>query len=222
NCGAAVPATGSLAAFTCPNPNFAHIPVSNFNSISANLLSKFVPLPNTTGNGFSFNPINTTKADQGIARVDHNLSQNDLLWGVAIFNHNAGTQALPFTGANLPGFGTISQAETKEFTVSYSHTFSTTTLNEFRLGYHRLNFLAVEPATPALPSDFGFTNIKPQNAAAAGAPTIALTGFFTLGLTDNGPQPRKDQNYQITDNFSKIVGKHTLKFGFDGRRFQVD
>src|SRR5262249_26588520 len=42
NCGAAVPATGSLAAFTCPNPNFAHIPVSNFNSISANLLSKFV------------------------------------------------------------------------------------------------------------------------------------------------------------------------------------
>jgi hypothetical protein len=222
NCGATPAATGSLAGFVCPNPSFGHIPTSNFNSISSNFLANFVPLPNTTANGFSFNPLTGTIADQGIARIDHNLTQNDLLWGVAIFNHNAGTQDLGFTGATLPGFPTISQADTKEFTVSYSHTFNSSTLNEVRLGYHRLNFLAVEPAKPALPSSFGFTGINPQNTAAAGAPTIAITGMFTLGLTDNGPQPRKDQNYQVTDNFSKIAGRHTMKFGFDGRRFTVD
>ena len=34
-------------------------------------------------------------------------------------------------------------------------------------------------------------------------------------------QPRKDQTYQITDNFSWLKGKHTFKIGYEGRKFQV-
>lgn len=219
-CPAASPCASQI--FHPGTANFGKLPTSDFNPISANLMNTFVPLPNTTANGFSFNPVNTASPDQGIARVDHNFSSKDAIWGVAIFNRNPATQALPFTGANLPGFPSISLADTKEFTVAYNRTFSSTTLNEVRLGYERLNFLAVVPAKPVQPSSFGFTGIHPQNTAGAGLPTIALTGLFTLGFSDNGPQPRKDQNYQFTDNFSKIIGKHTLKFGFDARRFQVD
>jgi hypothetical protein len=199
-----------------------HIPTSDFNSISAGLLTQFVPLPNAAGNGFSFNPANTGKTDQGIARVDHNFNSSDQIWGVFIENNNRATQGLPFTGATLPGFATFSTANTKEITFAYNHTFSPTTLNEVRLGYFRLNFDAVEPQQVISPSSFGFTGITPQNPAAAQLPVIAVTGLFTLGYSDNGPQPRKDQNYQFTDNFTKIVGKHTFKFGFDARRFQVD
>ena len=224
--------TISGAVFNCPgaantptcatNPNFGKIPTSNFNSISTSLMNTFVPLPNGTANQFAFSAFNTTKAHQGIARMDHNLTSSDLLWGVAIFNQSNQTQGLPFTGANLPGFESFSTAGTKEFTISESHTFNNSTLNEFRLGYWRLNFDAVEPQKPVLPSSVGFTGIKPQFPAGAGLPVISVAGFFTLGFSDNGPQPRKDQNYQLTDNFSKIVGKHSLKFGFDVRRFQVD
>src|SRR5262249_20339896 len=79
NCGAPRPAApASLAGFTCPNPNFAHLPTSDFNSLSASLLS-FVPLP-SSGNQFAFSAFNTTEANQGIARVDHNLTGSDLLW----------------------------------------------------------------------------------------------------------------------------------------------
>lgn len=222
NCGAVVPATGSLAGFTCPNALFGHLPTSDFNSLAMKLYNTFVPLPNAAGNQFSFNPVSTVSADQGIARVDHTITTNDQVWGVAIFNHNFGTQGLPFTGATLAGFESHSTAETKEFTVAYNHTFNNTTLNEVRLGYWRLNFDAVEPNHPILPNSFGWTNILPQNTAAAGLPVVAVTGFFTLGFSDNGPQPRKDQNYQLTDNFSKVVGRHSLKFGLDIRRFQVD
>jgi len=222
NCGAAVPASpASLVGFTCPNAAFAHVPTSNFNPIAANLMNQFVPHANSGINTFGFNPVSTTSADQGIARMDHTLTSSDQLWGVAIFNHNLGTQGLPFTGATLAGFESHSTAETKEFTVAYNHTFNNSTLNEFRLGYWRLNFDAVEPNKVVLPSSVGF-NITPQNPAAAGLPVIGVTGFFTLGFSSNGPQPRKDQNYQLTDNFSKVAGKHTLKFGFDVRRFQVD
>jgi len=199
-----------------------HIPAADFNSISKNLLNTFVPLPNGPANAFNFSAFNTTKAHQGIARVDHNLTGSDLLWGVAIFNQSNQTQGLPFTGATLPGFESFSTAGTKEFTVSESHTFNSTTLNEIRLGYWRLNFDAVEPQKPVLPSSAGFTGITPQFAAGAGLPVISVSGLFTLGFSDNGPQPRVDQNYQLTDNFSKIAGKHSLKFGFDARRFQVD
>jgi hypothetical protein len=199
-----------------------NIPTADFNSISSGLLTNLVPRSNSGSSQFTFTPTNTSDANQGIARIDHNISSKDLLWGSAIFNQNNATQGLPFTGANLPGFGSFSTAGTKNFTIAESHTFNSTTQNELRLGYFRLNFQAVEPQKPVLPSALGFTGIAPNNTAAAGAPTIAVSGLFTLGFSDNGPQPRKDQNYQITDNFSKIVGKHTLKFGFDARRFTVD
>lgn len=199
-----------------------HIPAAALNSISTNLLTKFVPLPNATANGFSFASVSANKTDQGIVRVDHNFSSSDQIWATYIDNNNRGTQGLPFTGANLPGFGTFSTADTKEATLAYNHNFNPTTLNELRVGWYKLDFDAVEPAQQILPSSFGFTGITPDNPKANQLPVIALTGFFTLGFSLNGPQPRKDQNYQVTDNFTKIIGKHTLKFGFDARRFQVD
>lgn len=48
-----------------------------------------------------------------------------------------------------------------------------------------------------------------------------VAGFFALGFSTNGPQPRIDSNYQVDDNFSKTFGHHNLKFGYDGRRFNV-
>jgi hypothetical protein len=67
----------------------------------------------------------------------------------------------------------------------------------------------------------GFTNINPQDPANASVPLMTVTGYFSLGFSTNGPQPRKDQTYQLTDNFSWVKGRHALKFGYEGRRFQV-
>lgn len=212
----------SGAIFNKLNANFGHLPTSDFNSVSAGLLANFIPASNAANNQFIFNPSQTVQSDQGIARIDHNITASDQLWGVMFIQKSPTTADLPFTGSTLPGFASVSTADTKQFTISYSHTFNTSMLNEFRLGYARLNFDAVEPVKPAQPSSFGFTGINPQNSAAASAPLVSVTGLFTIGFSNNGPQPRKDQNYQVTDNFSKIMGKHTMKFGGDVRRFQVD
>jgi Carboxypeptidase regulatory-like domain len=199
-----------------------HIPLVNFNPVSAGLINNFIPVPNGPNNTFVFNPVNASHGDQGIAKIDHNLTANDQIWGLFAENNSRNTQALPFTGATLPGFGTFSTTKTYEITAAWNHTFSSSMLNEFRVGWFRFNFDAVEPSKVIDPSTFGFTNIHVQNPKSAQMPVISVGGAFTLGFSDNGPQPRKDQNYQVTDNFSKIIGKHTLKFGFDGRRFQVD
>ncbi len=198
-----------------------HIPSADFNPISQKYLT-YVPLPNLGANQYSFTPITTQTQDQGIFRVDHTFSEKDAVWVTGFIEDTPSQDALPFTGSNLPGFGEVSQRHYKQFTAAWNHTFSPTTLNEFRVGFTRFNFIAVQPTNPVLPSSFGFTGINPQDPAGAGAPFVSLNGYFNLGFSTNGPQPRIDTTYQITDNFSKIVGRHTLKFGYEGRRFQVD
>jgi len=197
-----------------------NIPTADFNALSLALIAKYVPLPNQGASDYTFNPATTNNTKQYIFQVNQNLGQHDTLWFLGFLQQNLALDTLPFTGASLPGFGDQSTTHDKQFTFAENHIFNANTLNEFRLGYTRLNFNAVEPQNPVLPSSLGF-NITPQDPKGAGAPRIGITGLFTLGFSNNGPQPRIDQTRQLTDNFSHIVGRHTLKFGAELRGFGV-
>jgi hypothetical protein len=195
------------------------IPKEDFNSISQKLIQQYVP-PANVGHDYTFTPSQTTKNDQELFRIDHTFNNSDSVWWYSLFQRNPTTSTLPFTGSTLPGFPQENQSHIQEHVFSWTHIFGSTMVNELRAGTTRLNFLAVNPINPTLPSSAGF-DITPQNSAAAGLPRIGLTGYFTLGFSNNGPQPRIDQNYQFTDDFSKVVGNHTLKIGWAGRRFNV-
>jgi hypothetical protein len=199
-----------------------HIPQADFNPISANLLSKFVPPPNR-GTEYTFNPVTTSKADQYLTRMDHTFSSKDAIWGSWYWQSTPSTDTLPFTGANLPGFPEQSRSHIQEYVLAWNHTLNSTTLNEARIGYTRLNFVAVQPVNPLDPKSVGFTGINVQDPALSSWPKIDLSsgGYFILGFSNNGPQPRIDQTYQVDDNFTKMLGRHTFKLGFNMRRFQV-
>ena len=200
------------------------VPTQDYNSLASQLVQKFVPLPNcgtATCTLYSFSPVTRLKADQFIGRLDQNFGSKDSIWFYAYANDQHTLNDIAFSAASLPGFGDKSAPYTKQFTTSWQHTFSTDILNELRAGYTRLNFDTGTPQTLVTPASVGFSNIFPQLPQGAGYPRMTVTGYFNLGFTSNGPQPRKDQTYQVTDNFSWIKGKHSLKFGYDGRRFQV-
>jgi Carboxypeptidase regulatory-like domain len=197
-----------------------HIPVQNFNSISNGLL-KYVPAPNLGNDLFSFNPAQVGDQEQGIARVDHTFGSRDSLWTSLFFQHQVITHDLPFGGSSLPGFGEADVSANKQFIAAWNHTFNPTTLNEFRVSYLRFNYDDVSPINPAPPSAFGFTGIHPQFTNGSSAPYVSLNGYFNLGFSPFGPQPVIENTYQLDDNFSKVAGSHTLKFGFDGRRYEV-
>jgi hypothetical protein len=196
------------------------VPTSNYNALSTQLVRQFVPLPNS-GVNFSFNPVTQTKTNQHIGRLDWNITEKDVLWFYGYANDSSTLNDIPFSGATLPGFGDGSIPYTKQFTTSWNHTFSSNVLNELRLGYTRLNFPTGQPQNVRQPSAVGFPNIFPQGKSGADYPQINITGYFIIGGTNNGPQPRKDQTYQVTDNFSRILGNHSFKVGYDGRKFQV-
>jgi hypothetical protein len=55
-----------------------------------------------------------------------------------------------------------------------------------------------------------------------GLPFISLNGGFSLGNNFEGQLPQTGQTWQIADNFSKIVGNHSLKWGGDFRIMHFD
>ena len=202
-------------------------PTTAFNPISAKLLAKFIPAPNSGADEFQFNPTTTSVQDQGLLRLDFNPTSKNQIDFVGIYQHFPSSDTTPFTGPTLPGFGDVSTSEIRQITVDYTRQLSATSVNTLSVHYTRFNLGSVEPQNVVSPQSYGF-DIFPQNTASESLPLITIGASpagqqaFAIGFSTNGPQPRIDQNYQVDDNFSKTIGNHNLKFGYDGRRFNVD
>lgn len=198
-------------------------PTTSYNSISTGLVSKYVPAPNDGTYGYIFNGVTKTSSNQEIGRLDYSLNPKNQLTVLGIYFKSNVTDTLPFTGASLPGFGDQNIETIQQYTVDYVRQLSATAVNDLAVHWTRFNYQAVEPQNVVTPASLGF-NIVPQDLAAASVPTIGVSGNavgFTLGFSTNGPQPRIDQVYQIDETVSKTLGHHQLKFGYDGRRFNV-
>src|SRR5271155_378010 len=202
---------------------------SAYNPIALNLLNKFVPAPNDVLNGvsyYNFNSPNTAASDQGVLRLDYHLGNNDSLWGSSVFESAPDTRTISFGGSDLPGFGMQNARHFKLFMASWTHTFNSTTLNELRAGYYRFNYADVEPASVIDPATYGF-NIVPSSPQS-NLPLISVSGLngtggtSFLGFSFEGPQPRKDTNLSGSDNFTKVIGNHSLKFGVSVEQFVVN
>ena len=212
----------------CPGLASANVPSSNWDAVASSLFQTYVPAPNVTqqsANGstsyfYNFNNSGTLKDDQGIIRIDYHPTSNDTIWASSIFESTPTFNLLPFGGATLPGFSQINASHIKVFDADFSHIFNPRTINELRAGYYRFNYAAVEPAKIVDPSSAGF-NISPQSSAA-GLPVVNILGYFNLGFSYEGPQPRKDTNMLFQDVFTKIMGNHNLKLGGTFEQFGVN
>src|SRR5439155_16102013 len=74
--------------------------------------------------------------------------------------------------------------------------------------------------------DFGYIRgglgVIPTNEKYEGVAPITFGNLgMSFGLPD-GTTGQYNNSYQITDNFSRVTGKHTLKFGGDIRYIQVN
>jgi hypothetical protein len=225
-----IPASIAVPGCTTPGETWAQcaydlkgvFPSSAFNSIATKLTNTYLP---TEPAGAVYNVTETQKttSNQEIGRFDYALNPRNQFTFVGIYFKQTLAETLPFTGASVAGFGDEDVETIQQYTFDYVRQLGATAVNDFALHWTRFNYQAVIPQTVVTPSSLGFS-INPQDAAAASVPTISVGGInqgFTLGFSTNGPQPRIDQVYQIDETFSKSLGHHQLKFGYDGRRFNV-
>ena len=72
------------------------------------------------------------------------------------------------------------------------------------------------PANP----DFGIHS--GLGSKVEGVPFVQVNGGFAIGNNFGGQLPQVGNTFQFSDNFSKIVGKHSFKFGGDVRDQRFD
>lgn len=189
--------------------------------VSAELLRRFVPLPNVDsefGNFFSA-PVTKSDSDFALFRLDHLLTGEDVI-NVRYYIYDAETsfainpEGVRQSGARpatIPGFSLIEPTRTQNLAVAHTHNFSVQTINDFRFGYNRY-FLDQLPETQIKPSEVGFTGVDPGKGAAI----FNVAGMSTLGAIAY-PIISRFGNYHFADTLSFIRGRHSLKGGAEVR-----
>jgi hypothetical protein len=207
-----------------PFPNNT-IPASLLNPVSLKLLNGYYPLPNVSGSGSGYNyetlqpiPSNTNGFD---ARLDHYITSNQQVYARFSWKNllsDSGQLGLP-ANPLLPN--DINVEHDRSFIVSYNYTITPKMVNEFRFGFTNSLIDTTFPIQGATAdNDLGLTGISFANHPNTGAfPTFNFsdgTGFTSIGRDKDGPG--RSKTMQFTDNLSRTMGKHTLRFGLDVRR----
>ncbi len=105
-------------------------------------------------------------------------------------------------------------------TVNWTHVVSANTVNVVRAGFNYLHTSRVSPEASNLsnlPAQFGIQDI-PQQSLNGGLPAFGISGLATLGSNAFLPSDEVSSTFQITDDFTKIYGKHTFKAGIEYQR----
>ncbi len=151
-------------------------------------------------------------------RIDEHLSDKDRVFGV--YSYSVGDPWFdPPAAAVTSNFGSYENAGYKTFTLSLTeiHTFGSQTINSFRWAW--FDHAGIRSGQN---SQFDPYALFPQMLSSGnrGLPTIALTGYQNIsdiGLAYYFP----DYDIEITDDFTHVMGAHTLQAGIDETGFKV-
>jgi hypothetical protein len=218
------------------------IPKQCFDPTALDLMNQFVPLPNVGTNLLQTVPVRGESDIQSTIRIDHMINAQNQLNFYYYFDDGAINQ--PFSrfqaaGSNVPGFGSNYSTRNQQFNLSETWSINASTVNEARFAYfreaqkkfnHPLHTNLVQDSCVTVPAANCFsdpnnprTGITPGlGAAREGVPFIQLNGGFTIGNNSEGELPQVGNSFHWTDNLSKVVGSHRMKFGVDVRRMRFD
>jgi len=148
----------------------------------------------------------------------------------AYYHYDTASLLNPYAGGSLPGFAGNVPTRAQQVNLSNTKAFGATMVNEVRLNYTRLFIDQTEPA-PGVGvgklSSFGFKTDGLGLLAAVpsleGLPRLNIGGAygFTFGSVSNTIK-QINNNYSMSESFSKVAGRHSLKFGGEFRKIQVN
>ncbi len=196
------------------------IPAYEQNPVALNVLQLY-PLPNAGPNVYQGTVEGTNDYDQAGARVDFNASSTDQLF--ARFSYSGGYDYNPVSvrGTPVPGFPTRDDVKTDSAELSNTHTFSPTLTNSFRSSFLRYLFDFDLRLNQTPPSVLGFT-YPSANSPGEGPPFFNLLGYSSTGGAITGPRESAQNSFEEQDGLSWIKGSHSLKFGAEFLRTQLN
>jgi hypothetical protein len=188
----------------------------------AGRLAALFPSPKVNINGFNFlaEPKKDLSQNNFDIRIDHNLRDGDALFGRFSYEQQPAFIPSPFNNALDGGAFQDGYQDNgyRSLAISEEHTFNPTMVNEFRVGYNRINahrFQLNYNNDVAAQLNFPGVPFSPNNG---GLPSISINdGTATIGSSGYLPSIEKQNAFVISDNVTKVIGRHSMKFGTELR-----
>lgn len=214
---------------TRPNPNGSGfirdifpgnvIPTSRFDPVGQSIAARY-PAPNLggTANNYVANPLQATRVNNGTFRGDFRLTDKDNFFGRYSFDDGTFSR-LPIlpTEAQTPVDRSI---PARSWSIGYTRIVSPAMVNELRVAY---NFTGVIQDSTLPRDEIIAGSLAPR--VDSSIPTFAVTGYAQIGAQPSGfgnvPLDKKSKVTNISDNFTWVKGRHTLRAGFDFQDIDV-
>ncbi|QMV19319.1 hypothetical protein GOB94_11975 [Granulicella sp. 5B5] len=204
---------------------------STFNPIALAYLN-FFPTPNNAAGAAADGQDNYISDAPSIdnynnefGRIDYNASERDHLF--FDFRHNYRTQVKNnYFGNNTTGSNLV--RENFGLTIDNVFTLNPTTIFDTRVNWTLFNEVMGTPAQQYSPSSVGLPAMMTTSSLESQLPYINFatgsscgseTSYQCFGDTGSGFDPTT--SYQVFADMVKVLGRHTLKVGFDGRQYRI-
>ncbi len=183
------------------------VPTSNYSNESGGYFPAFFGVPivypvNIFGDA---DVRNNTKLNENrfSLKLDHNIGESDRLSGLMAFDdYDTVDSSLGTDGYGSPYFPITALSRAQNWGLTYTHTFSPTILNEFKVSFLRHNGGFPRDIDPNVPSII---------------PALDPTGVG-IGMTSALPQNFTDNQFQYQDHIAISSGKHSFNIGAEYRR----
>ncbi len=213
---------------TCVFPG-AVIPQSAWSAPATNLL-QYIPTPNNANGTFSTSAYNETlRDDKGAYRLDAN-TRFGLMSAYYFLDNWSQDNPYPVAqgGANVPGFNALYTGRAQLIDLGDTKTLSSTAVNEFHFSFMRnandlgkpVGGVGVSLASQGFEVGPGTPGIVPLSPKTEGVESVGFNSF-TIG-TNTNELKQIENTFQWLDNFSKVIGTHTIKFGGEFHYDQVN
>ncbi len=220
------PGCGSSSQCVFPG---AIIPQSVWSAPAQHLL-QYIPAPNIGANQFETSAYpETVRDDKAGGRMDANTRLGQISGYYFVDNYRLDN---PYPGgqggASIPGFDALTIGQAQEITIGDTKVFGATTVNEFHIGFLRNvnnigqphGGLGVSLASQGFVTGSANGGIVVQAPQFEGVENIVFPSFV-MGVPITNVDQWNNTLY-LSDAVSKVIGAHTLKFGFQFHNDQVN
>jgi len=170
-------------------------------------------------------PSNSTyKEDQFNTNLDVKLTEANRLFAKYFYAFNRTNEALynQFGDGNAlqaPGWPTEADTNQRVLSAGVQSVISSHFVNEVRFGWSTI-YGPGKPSTPVTSADLGISS--PLSSLFPSMPTMSFTNMFTLGPSPLGITYAATNTYAASDMVTWTKGRHTMKFGGEYKRQELD